>query len=224
MLRGGGACMTSTSRRWLSLALPLAMATGCGGTVTDLNPDASGGVDCSAPSSGGCMKTPGDATTGGSDATTGRDTGVTPTDGSSGGIPCGKSTCSPGTQECCVAQTAGTCTPRGECDGGIAVTCSSPKSCSTAGDVCCASFGGGGTTGGISVTCTSATDCHGFQLCQSDMDCPDGESCDPGLDGLDVCRMGFDGGHHHPDGGFHPPDGGFHPPDGGFVPPDAGPG
>jgi hypothetical protein len=147
--------------------------------------------------------------------TTTPDTGTVSVD--AGGIPCGMTTCSPETQECCVSTTTGTgsCSPKGECDGGVAVTCSGPASCPS-GDVCCATYSGMGL-GGISVACTSMT-CMGFTICQNDSDCTAPDTCQTSPDPIyKYCaRPRGDGGFHVPDGGF--PDGGLAG-DGGILPP-----
>jgi hypothetical protein len=197
--------MSSRVVRSLALAVPLSViAAACGGTVTNVNGDASTQDGTSSGPDGSV----------GSDGTTLRDgsiDGITARD--AGGLPCGMATCSVETQECCVTRAGGaTCTPKGMCDGGVAVTCSGPETCPVSGDVCCAEFGGGA----ISVSCTTMAACHGYLLCQSEADCPDMEPCDPGFDGYKYCQRPF----MRPDGGFHRPDGGIHPPDGGFVPPD----
>jgi hypothetical protein len=203
--------MTSRVLLSFAFAVPLTVIGGaCGGTVES---GGSGGNDASTQD--GTSHGP-DATTG-LDGTGGRDTNAVDgvnTGEASTGLPCGMTTCSSTTQECCVTRTGATsCTPKGECDGGVAITCNGPEECPVSGDVCCAELGHGTP----SVSCTTMAACHGYVLCQSAADCPDMEPCDPGLDGYKYCLGSF----HEPDGGFHHHhDGGFHPPDGGFVPPD----
>ncbi|MEO6420110.1 MAG: hypothetical protein ABIP39_11910, partial [Polyangiaceae bacterium] len=123
------------------------------------------------------------------------------------GITCGMTSCDSATQECCLTvmggggpMAGGTCTAKGACMGGLALTCSSSASCAM-GDVCCVNFtqtggtatcqpscmgGGGGGGGG-----------GGIQLCATDAECPMGEACSMGPGGFKACRRtrgGRDGG------------------------------
>jgi hypothetical protein len=207
--------MASRLFRLLALALPVGIVgAACGGTT--ISPGDNDGSTVGHNDGGSPTTETGTSDTG---TTTNPDSSTTtdaPVSVDAGGIPCGASTCSPETQECCAIEATGalSCTAKGACDGGVGVMCSGPKSCPVSGDVCCANIGGG--TGGVSVSCTTSMDCHGYLICQSEADCPDMESCETAILGYKICRkMGMGG-----DGGFHTPDGGFHPPDGGFVPPD----
>jgi hypothetical protein len=208
--------MTSL-RRVGALAAAGMLVTACGGTV-EAGPDASpdgltGRNDGESPPDATTHR---DATTFEDVTTTNPDTGTTSVD--AGGIPCGASTCSPETQECCISTTSGTgsCTLKGDCDGGVAITCSGPASCPS-GDVCCATETGGGL-GGISVACTSMA-CGGFVICQSNGDCMPPDTCQPSpFPAYKYCAAPApDGGHHHHEGGF-PFDGGLAG-DGGILPP-----
>jgi hypothetical protein len=125
-------------------------------------------------------------------------------------IACGSTSCDGATQDCCItvgggggggSSTAGgpgggapssaVCTPKGKCDGDIALSCSSTASCAS-GQVCCANLnadaptavcqascgGGGGGGGGGGVQ----------QLCASDKDCPMGRRCQDTEAGFKFCR------------------------------------
>ena len=96
------------------------------------------------------------------------------------------------------------CVAKGKCQG-LALTCTSAASC-TNGDVCCLSFGGGGGTSGATCkkTCGGGGGGGGggVQLCGSDSECPQGDTCESGgqiAGGLKTCRR------PRPDGGAPPP-------------------
>jgi hypothetical protein len=118
-------------------------------------------------------------------------------------IECGQATCNAGTQDCClgpppVCGTKGTCT-------GSSLSCSGTASCPT-GEVCCASVeradggrdggaeGGGGGAQTIHAACAAMCPKGDVRLCVDVADCPQGDECRRGPDGVKVCRRAADGG------------------------------
>jgi hypothetical protein len=102
-------------------------------------------------------------------------------------IFCGTEICVGG-QDCCVSlSTSGptsSCVAPGTCKMGVDLACTGSDNCA-AGDVCCASFGGGMG----SATCEPMACGPGnIQLCTDDGDCPTGDHCDPTPIGVSVCR------------------------------------
>ncbi len=140
---------------------------------------------------------------------------------------CGTATCT-STQQCCVTlatgRTGATVACHDTCTGAsIAATCSSAASC-TGGQVCCATIGGGGrNTGAASTSCEDSCappdggrGAIAIQVCSTDAECPQGDTCRADVLGLDTCvpapvvierdagvRLPFDAGVLRiPDGGF----------------------
>jgi hypothetical protein len=105
-----------------------------------------------------------------------------------GQIQCGTSTCDAQTQVCCVTfngQTVNeTCTAQGQCNG-AALSCTSAASCPP-NEVCCATL----TQTQQSSQCQNQ--CQGGfqhpQLCATDGECPQGQTCKNSPFGLKVCR------------------------------------
>lgn len=100
----------------------------------------------------------------------------------------------------------GTCTAKGACMGGLALTCSSSSSC-MAGNVCCVTFTNAGGTATCQPSCMGmggggpggpgGGGGGGIQLCATDAECPMGEACSMGVGGFKACRRtrgGRDGG------------------------------
>jgi hypothetical protein len=205
--------------RTLALLVPVGIiASACGGTVEGGGLDGSPDGKSGKPDATQDSPVPMDDTGSPVDHFVPSDTGG-PTDAGPGGIPCGMSTCVADTQECCISTSSGsaTCTPKGDCDGGVGVTCSGPESCPVKGDVCCAT---GMSISTISVSCTTMAACMGFEICQSNMDCTPPDTCQPSpFPGYKYCRRPIpDGGFPHHEGGLHMFDGGLLG-DGGILPP-----
>ena len=103
-------------------------------------------------------------------------------------VLCGTEVCS-SSDECCVGRSGfmitESCVPMGECDAGIALSCTGSDNCPS-GDVCCGTYTGG-LTG--SSTCEPSPCPHGtFQLCTTAADCPTGDTCFVTPLGVGICR------------------------------------
>jgi hypothetical protein len=102
-----------------------------------------------------------------------------PSDGSAVGVTCGTATCNPPENVCCfdgildgdpvaLVLTCHDSCPVGS--GGFA--CTGPQNCSD-GQICCAPTGAL-----LNAQCTRGA-CAGWQFCQSNADCPVGDTCSP---------------------------------------------
>lgn len=150
------------------LASLLLLGCGSDDATTVLEEDTGGGF---APDTG----TAGDSAavdTGAADTTPGGDTTLPPADAPADSpattttMVCGATTCTVGTQECCVIMVMGACIAKGATCGGARWGCTSPKNCG-GGQVCCVS-GAGGAGGG---SCTAAGMCPSTTTCESNADC-----------------------------------------------------
>jgi hypothetical protein len=92
------------------------------------------------------------------------------------GVSCGGPTCSPG-ENCCVSETPAslTCTSSTSC-GDLLVTCDGPEDCGGTGHQCCMPSGAI-----IQTTCTTGSCLVGLAMCHTAADCPQGQSCCPGM-------------------------------------------
>jgi hypothetical protein len=97
--------------------------------------------------------------------------------GSSGGtggqppipIPCGRMSCVPGVEACCIRQNGSSCIKAGAtCPGGASISCLDATVCS-GGNLCCLSLSAGATSCVSESTCTAAGDAV---LCSSPAHCP----------------------------------------------------
>jgi hypothetical protein len=95
-------------------------------------------------------------------------------------IPCGTTTCQPGTQSCCLQANGGSmCINAGAtCPGGASIGCLEGAACG-AGNFCCLSLLGGASTCAPAQVCSFA---GGVILCASSAQCP---STTP-----NCCRLG----------------------------------
>jgi hypothetical protein len=103
-------------------------------------------------------------------------------------IQCGTSVCNGSTETCCVTyngQTLNeTCTPQGQCQG-ASFDCSGASSCPP-GEVCCGSFSQ--TSQGAQCVSTCQGGWQHPQICETDTECPQGETCRSSPFGFKVCR------------------------------------
>jgi hypothetical protein len=201
----------------------------------DMGPAIIGTSGSTTATSGDTTATTGDTTaTSGGGSTAGTPRGGMPADdaGPAHTLPlitataCGTATCTT-TQQCCVSLAAGrtgaTVACADACTGAsIAATCSSAASC-TGGQVCCATLGAGGrNTSAASTSCEDSCAppdggraAISIQVCSTDAECPQGDTCRADVLGLDTCvpapvvrdagvREPFDAGIilRIPDGGF----------------------
>jgi hypothetical protein len=153
--------------------------------------DAGASEDASVAHDGAPLPPPpalGDSGSNGEDAGTGQDSAPP----SATGIPCGKTTCDPGSKVCCVTwdnngDQSFSCDGANDCDinGGLSVPCASAADCvsagSPAGSVCCVSEGNNPQST-PTVACVSAAACldPGTQawMCDpTDPACPPGDTC-----------------------------------------------
>jgi hypothetical protein len=148
--------------------------------------------DASAPQDSAPPPPPADDSGGGDDSATGEDSASGKDSGPSAtSIPCGKKTCDPTSNVCCVtmdnngAQTF-TCESANDCDnsGGLSVPCASAADCATAGSpvgsVCCVTEGD--QLSPPTVACVPATSCldpssQAWMCDPSDPVCPPGDTC-----------------------------------------------
>src|SRR5580692_6682517 len=170
---------------------------GTSGSTTATSGDTTATTGDNAATSGGGATGPG---------TTGEPRGGTPADdaGPAHTLPlitataCGTATCT-STQQCCVSLATGrtgtTVACADACTGAsIAATCSSAASC-TGGQVCCATLGGGGrNTSAASTSCEDSCArpdggraAISIQVCSTDAECPQGDTCRTDILGLDTC-------------------------------------
>jgi hypothetical protein len=99
---------------------------------------------------------------------------------------CGRTTCDPATDLCCIARTgAASCTTAAMCTG-QPLTCSGGESCA-AGDICC---GARQTGGGLKTSCAASCTTGDVQLCSQNADCSSG-TCRPTGLGYGTCAAGL---------------------------------
>ena len=130
----------------------------------------SGGSEGSSGSSGGAQ---------GSSSGGGPSSGGLIDGGTSGTIPCGATTCSAATDQCCVQIGGGisaACSPKGVPCPGVSVACSSAANCST-GESCCLALGLGGGGAVCQSACTPGLGGLIIQLCSTTAECPAGQVC-----------------------------------------------
>ncbi len=194
----------------LAVVLGALSVVACGGRVADVGAaDSDSGVPNGQPGPGA-----GGPNGGPNGGPTLVDGGTSPAPTT--GITCGMTSCDSTTQECCIMavgpggpggpMAGGTCTAKGACMGGVALSCSSASGC-MAGNVCCVSFTNAGGTATCAPSCMGmggggpggpgGGGGGGIQLCAIDAECPMGEACVMGFGGLKACRRtrgGRDGG------------------------------
>jgi hypothetical protein len=147
-----------------------------GGEMADVSTQ-SGFVDSS--SSSGSSSGGSSASSGGPmDAGAGMDAGAP-------GIVCGRTSCNPASQVCCIAARAMTsCTTAMACTG-QALTCSGAESCA-AGQVCCGAIQAGG---GLKTSCAATCPRGDVELCTKNSDCANG-TCRASAVGYGTCVAG----------------------------------
>jgi hypothetical protein len=202
--------------RTLSFAvIGLATVVSCGGK-TDLFGSQSGG--------GGSTSGPGGSSSGGSSGTSagGVGSGGVGSTPASTAIACGQTSCNVATQECCIEtpDSPGVCTSKGNGCNGLALTCASAANC-TNGEVCCVAFDGSSQSSVCAASCDNAGSSSsggsnggpgdpgdgpgdgpgGLQLCATDAECVQGQSCQRTSLGFGICvdrRGGGGGGRPQP--------------------------
>lgn len=101
-------------------------------------------------------------------------------------IRCGMSECNAASEDCCLGGGGSSCQARGTCMRGASLSCSSAASCS-GGQVCCFKFTGMSGKSQCDASCEGR---GSFQLCETDGECPVGNSCRESMivRGVRVCR------------------------------------
>ena len=101
-------------------------------------------------------------------------------------IKCGNTTCNAQSQQCCISQQGASCVSTGNCNGGIALSCSSSANCAS-GEVCCATLGGGTPSAKCASTCGNPP--QAIQVCAKKSECKPNQNCIaiPQGQGLKVC-------------------------------------
>lgn len=101
-------------------------------------------------------------------------------------LNCGNSTCNVQSQQCCITQQGSSCVSIGNCNGGIALSCTGSASCGK-GQVCCATLGGGGANAKCAPSCGNPP--QAIQICNAKSDCKPNQNCIsvPQVQGLKVC-------------------------------------
>jgi hypothetical protein len=182
----------------IPLVFACSLILGCGSRTLDDDPFlqalADGGAKAESGDEGGTTTPDGGGL--------GSDDGVVEIDAGppvSTSIACGSATCDATTQECCVSFGGGgggagsaKCTAKGACTGGVALPCTGPSNCE-AGQVCCLSAGGPGSTPSAKCapTCTGR---NNLILCSSDADCVAPSTCQRTMSGFGACRNRPPGG------------------------------
>ncbi len=182
--------------RNLNTLLVALLVAGCGSTVQTFGDGNSGTTTSSTGQGGG--DTGGESGVGGGGAGTSTATATstsTSTSSGTGGNPpvepinCGDQSCDVATEICCATFQGTNCIPASSNCMGFTLECSSAASCPGA-EVCCAS----GSP--MNMTATCGPKCEGggpgpggggFQLCETDAECDEGEPCNDAFGGFKVC-------------------------------------
>jgi hypothetical protein len=116
----------------------------------------------------------------------GRDGGgmVAPDGGPDTGLTCNGTSCDPATQDCCLSRQGLTCADKGSCPG-ASLSCTSAVACTT-GQICCATIASGTLQSGCATSCDEDGGMS-IQLCATDAECVNGQSCVPGPLGGGTC-------------------------------------
>jgi hypothetical protein len=192
--RGGGSSGSGTGG---SSGSGRGGSSGSRSAASSSSGSSSGGGGESAPPNGGSGTGGGDGTTpgpapdgGGGGDNAGQPQGLAP-------IPCGRTTCDPIVQECCVQAvgggglgTAQSCVRKNTCAMGAPLSCTTSANCLDT-QVCCITT----ATSRSSASCQALCGAGTVQLCGPNDFCPVGYSCASGALGLSGCVLrGVDGG------------------------------
>ncbi|MCB9601241.1 MAG: hypothetical protein H6721_15595 [Sandaracinus sp.] len=134
------------------------------------------GVDSGTPMPGVDSGTPMPGVDSGTPMTGDRDPRLQ-TNPAAGQVSCGTMTCNVPSQTCCTTlfPQGQTCQAAGSCSGGTSApgNCDGPEDC-MGGQLCCAPSGFADLTSGT--TCEASCGSR-FQMCQTNADCPGGQTC-----------------------------------------------
>ena len=210
--------LSSSSSALVSGALALSVLSACGGAVAldDIPREVDGGAgpgngagngNGAGSGTGNGVGTGGSGSAGGSGSTSPGSPGSPPFPPDASPPPkptviaCGQSSCSGGTQSCCITQAGdASCIAKGGQCAGIPLDCTSGASC-PGGQVCCLDIQGLPTAACTSLAaCDSGPSPNGppssVILCDSDAECPQAMRCRdaPGDVGIKFCRPRRNGG------------------------------